>query len=151
MTANQHQTQYLCELCALVVNTILHCKSHDNQSLINMYPGKDCDLDEYTIMPKHVTSCRVYKIIFQTLGIGESSGFNSGSAKHEGNSEYGRPLYLSMCAESSIDRQIKLLVSGKCHASCYTCHMSSVTQDKIFCWMVGMVNGAQFDVYSIVT
>ena len=51
MTENQHQTQYPCELCALAVNTILHCKSHDNQSLINMYPGKDCDLDECTIMP----------------------------------------------------------------------------------------------------
>ena len=118
MTANQHETQYPCELCASDVNTKSHCKSHDNQSLINMYPGKDCDLDEYTIMPKHVTSCRVYKIIFKTLVIGESSGFNSGSAKHGGNSEYQRPLYLSMCAESSIDQKIKLLLSGRCHASC---------------------------------
>ena len=151
MTANQHQTRYLCELCALVVNTILHCKSHDNQSLINMYPGKDCDLYECTITPKQVTSCCVYKIICQTLEIGESSGFHSGSAKYCVNFEYRRPLYLSMCAESSIDRKIKLLLSGKCHASFYTCHMSSITQDKIFCWMVGIVNSAQFYVYSIVT
>ena len=87
MTENQHQTQYPCELCAFVVNTILHCKSHDNKSLKNMHPCKDCDLDEHTIMPKHVTSCSVYKIILKTLGIGECSVFNFGSAKHEGNSE----------------------------------------------------------------
>ena len=57
MTANPYQTQYNCELCDLDVNTILHCKSYENKSLLSRGPllCKDCDLDEYTIMPKHIT------------------------------------------------------------------------------------------------